>query len=83
MRQRMKNKCHYHVQESQTFCKARARGVLTVTPRRRCLTEEIQEFVFEHSPQTSTTRVVRMRYPRNGSTSDTISGVTTMRVPRT
>ena len=32
VRQRMKNECHYHVKEPWTFCKARARGVLMVTP---------------------------------------------------
>ena len=64
VRQRMKNECHHHVKESRTFCKARARGVLMVTPRWRCLIEKRREFVFGHSPQTITTRVVRMCYPQ-------------------
>ena len=33
VRQGIKNKCHHHVKEPQTFCKACARGVLTVTLR--------------------------------------------------
>ena len=33
VRQGMENKCHHHVKEHQTFCKARARSVLMVTPR--------------------------------------------------
>ena len=33
VRQWMENECHHHVKESRIFCKARARGVLTVTPR--------------------------------------------------
>ena len=37
VRQWMENKCHHYVKEPQTFCKARVRGVLMVTPRRRCL----------------------------------------------
>ena len=60
----MVNKCHHHVKEPLTFCKARARGVLTVTPRWRCLIEERWEFVFGHSPKKITVRVVRMHYPR-------------------
>ena len=65
VRQGIKNECHHHVQESRTFCKARAKGVLMITPRRRCLTEERREFIFGHSPQTPTTRVVRLLYPWN------------------
>ena len=33
VRQGMKNKCHHHIQEPRTFCKARARGVLKITSR--------------------------------------------------
>ena len=32
VRQRMKNECHHHVKEPQTFCKARAWSVLMITP---------------------------------------------------
>ena len=33
VRQKMKKKCHHHVKEPRTFCKAQAMGVLTVTLR--------------------------------------------------
>ena len=39
MRERMENECHHHIKESKTFSKGRAIGVLTITPRRRCLIE--------------------------------------------
>ena len=39
VRQWMENECHHHVKEPRAFCKNRVRGVLTVTPRKRCLTE--------------------------------------------
>ena len=61
----MKNECYHHVKESQTFCKARERGVLTVMPRKRCLTEERREFFFGHNAQTIATKLIRMRYLRN------------------
>ena len=48
--QGMKNECHHHIKEPQTFCKARAWGVLALTPRGGCLIEERQEFVFGHCP---------------------------------
>ena len=64
-KQRMKNECHHHVKEPRTFCKAREMGALTVTPRRKCLTEKRPEFIFGQSSQTIAARVVRMRYPRN------------------
>ena len=40
-------------------------GVLTITPRKHSLTEKRHKLVFGHSPQTITTGVVRMRYPRD------------------
>ena len=64
VRQWMENERHHHVKESRTFCKARARGVLMVTPRWTCLTKKRREFVFGHSPQMITTSVVRMHYFR-------------------
>ena len=82
VRRQMKNECHHHVQEPRTFCKGKARGVLTATSRRRCLTEERREFFFGYSPQTIIVRVVRMRYLGTCSTSETISEVTMMHVPR-
>ena len=39
VRQWSKNKCYHHVKESQTFCKARAWGVLLPTQYGRCLTK--------------------------------------------
>ena len=33
VRQWMENECDHHVKESQTFCKAQAKGVLTVNLR--------------------------------------------------
>ena len=62
---KVKNECHHHVKEPWTFCKPRARGILTVTPRRRCLKKTRREFDFGHYPQTLIAKVVRMCYPRN------------------
>ena len=50
VRQWSKNKCPHHIKESWTFCKARAWGVLTLTPYERCLTEMRQKLIFGHSP---------------------------------
>ena len=65
VRQWSKNKYHHHVKESWTFCKVRAWGVLTTNPYGRYLTKVRYELVFGHSLQMLTTKVVRMRYPKN------------------
>ena len=64
VRQWCKSKCHHHIKEPRTFCKARAWGVQLTTPQRRSLTKVRDEFVSRHSLETIITRVVRMRYPR-------------------
>ena len=65
VRQWSKNKCHHHIKDSRTFCKAQAWGVLLPTSYGMCLTEVRQKLVPGHSPKTITAEVVRMRYPRN------------------
>ena len=59
-----KSKCHHHVKEPRTFCKARAWGVL-LTPCGRCLTKMRQKLISRHSLKTIIAKVVRKRYPRN------------------
>ena len=80
-RKRVKNKSHNHVQKLRTFCKVRIVSELTLTPIRRALTKSKFEFIFGHSPQTLTTRVVRKLYLETWSTLETNSGVTTMSIP--
>ena len=81
VRQWSKSKCHHHVKEPRTFCKARASGVLLPTPYGRCLTKVRQKLVSGHSPKTLTIGVVRMRTLGKCSTSDIRSRVTTIHVP--
>ena len=61
----MQNKSHHHVYESRTFSKGLTWCKLTVTPVKRALVESKDHLIFGHSPQTITSRVVRMLYPRN------------------
>ena len=65
VRQWSKSECHHHVKESQTFCKARAWGVLFPTPYGRHLTKVRQKLISRHSLKTLTTRVIRMRYTQD------------------
>ena len=65
VRERMENKSYHHVHESRTFSKGLTWCKLTITPIRRAFTESRDHLVFGHSPQTLTTEVVRMLYPRN------------------
>ena len=65
MREWVQNKSHYHVQESRTFSKGRTWYKLMITPIRRALVESRDHLVFGHSPQTLTSGVVRMLYPRD------------------
>ena len=65
VRKKVKNKCHDHVQKLRAFCKAQTISELMLTPLRRVLIESRFKFIFGHSPQTLTTRVVRKLYPRD------------------
>ena len=62
---RVQNKSHHHVHESRTFSKGWTWCKLTITPIRRALAESRNHLVFGHNPQTLTTKVVRMLYPRD------------------
>ena len=61
----VQNKCHHHVYKSKTFSKGLTWCKLTIIPIKRALAESRNHLVFGHSPQTLTTRVVRMLYPRD------------------
>ena len=65
VREWVQNKSHHHVHESRTFSKGLTWFKLTITPIYRTLTESGNNLVFGHGPQTLTTGVVRMLYPRN------------------
>ena len=65
VREWVQNKSHHHVHESRTFSKGLTWCKLTITPICKTLTESENHLVFGHSPQTLTTGVVRMLYPRN------------------
>ena len=65
VRQWSKSKCHHHIKESWTFCKARAWGVLLPTPYGKQLTEVRQKLFSGHGSKTLTTEVIRMRYPQD------------------
>ena len=65
MRKRMQNKSHDHVKKTRVFSKGQTRSELTITPIRGTFTKSRYELVFGHSPQTITTRVVRMLYLRD------------------
>ena len=65
VREWVQNKSHHHVHESRTFSKGLTWCKLTITPICEMLIEGGNHLVFGHSPQTLTTRVVRMLYPRN------------------
>ena len=54
---------------------------MTINPIRRMVTKSRYKLVFRHVLKMFTTRVVRMRYPRDMEHSDRISGETTMCVP--
>ena len=60
VRQRSKSECHHHVKESQTFCIARAWGILLPTPYGRCLIEVRQKLICGYSLKTLITGVIRM-----------------------
>ena len=61
----VQNKSHHHVSESRTFSKGLTWCKLMITPIRRVLAESRDHLVFGQSPQTLTSRVVRMLYPLN------------------
>ena len=65
VRQWHESECHHHVNESRAFYKTQAWGVELTTPNRRSPTEVGDEFISRHSPEMITTRVVRMRYPKD------------------
>ena len=65
VREWMQNKSHHHVYESRTFSKDLTWCKLTITLIRRALAESRNHLVFGHSPQTLTSKVVKMLYPRN------------------
>ena len=61
----MQNKSYNHVKKSRAFSKGHTGSELMITPIRWMLTKSKYKPVFRHSPQTLTTRVVRMLYPRD------------------
>ena len=65
VRKRVQNNSHHHVHESRTFSKGRTWCKLMITPIRKALAESRNHLVFGYSPQTLTTKVVRMLYPQN------------------
>ena len=65
MREGVQNKSHHHVHKSRTFSKGLSWCKLMITPIRGTLAESGNHLVFGHSPQTLTTGVVRMLYPRD------------------
>ena len=65
VREWMQNKGYHHVYESRTFSKRPTWCKLTISPIRRVPAESNHELIFEHIPQTLTTRIVRKLYPRN------------------
>ena len=65
MREWVQNKSHYHVQESRTFSIDLTWCKLTITPIRRALAESRDHLIFGHSPQTLTSKVIKILYPRN------------------
>ena len=65
VREWVQNKSHHHVQESRTFSKGLTWCKPTITLIRRALAESRKHLIFGHSPQTLTSRVVKMLYPRN------------------
>ena len=65
VREWVQNKSHHHVYESRTFSKGLTWCKLMITPIRRALTESGNHLIFGHSPQTLTTGVIKMLYPRN------------------
>ena len=65
MRKMMKNKSHNHVHESKTFSKGQTWSTLTIAPINGMLTKSRNHLFFGHSPQTLTTGVVRLLYPRD------------------
>ena len=82
MRKRMQNKGHNHVKEMRAFSKGRTRSELTITPIGWMLTKNKNKLIFRHSLKIIIVGAVRMRYPRDIE-HNIISGVTTIRVPRT
>ena len=62
VREKMKYKSHDHVKKTRAFSKGRTRSELMITPIKGTLIKSRYELVFRYSPQTITTRVVRMRY---------------------
>ena len=65
VRKRVQNKSHHHVYESRTFSKGRTWCKLMITLIRKAFAESRNHLVIGYSPQTLTTRVVRMLYPQN------------------
>ena len=65
VRQWSKSKCHHHVKEPQTFCKARA-WVFCLPPHMEGVSQKWdKKLVSGQSPKMLTTKVVKMRYPWN------------------
>ena len=61
----VQNKIHHYVYESRTFSKNLTWSKLTIALISGMLTKSGNHLVFGHSPQTLTTGVVRMLYPRD------------------
>ena len=64
MREWVQNKSHQHVYESRTFSKGLTWCKLMITTIRRALAKSRDHLAFGHNPQTFTSGVVRMLYPR-------------------
>ena len=65
VRKRVQNKSHHHVHESRTLSKGRTWYKLMIAPISMTLTDSRNRLIYGHSPQTLTTRVVMMLYPRD------------------
>ena len=65
VREWMQNKSQHHVHEFRTFSKRSTWYKETFTLSSRMLTERRHKLIPGYSPQTLTTRVVKMLYPRN------------------
>ena len=65
MREWVQNKIHHHVHESRTFSKRPTWCKLKIAPICGTFTESGNHLIFGYSPQTLTTGLVKMLYPRN------------------
>ena len=65
VREWVQNKSHHHIYESKIFSKGLKWCKLTITLIKRALAKSKDYLFFGHSPQTLTSGVVRILYPRN------------------